>query len=158
MSPLRSPVQTPLNLFLPVRRGDEGALENLLMLTRLREPNPIDVALRRLGNVHFAQFVMIPIAPPAGVPDGPPPQSLAVLTPYDGEFDDYIVSFVEAIGDIFDAILMHVDGGEAIVPVRNHRDAFIEFIRMHDIQSGGGIFSAYPGRRTFDIRDALGMP
>ena len=85
MSPLRSPVQTPLNLFLPVRRGDEGALENLLMLTRLREPNPIDVALRRLGNVHFAQFVMIPMAPPAGVPDGPPPQSLAVLNDLDSK-------------------------------------------------------------------------
>lgn len=157
MSP-RSPVQTPLNLFLPVKRGDEGALENLLVLTKLQEPNPIDVALRRLGNVHFAQFVMIPAAPPAGAPDGPPSQSLAVLTIYDGDFDDYIVSFVEAIGVIFDRILTHVEGGDTVVPVRENRDAFIEFIRKHDIQSGGGIFSAYPGRRTFDIRDALGMP
>jgi hypothetical protein len=99
----------------------------------------VQAALRDLGNVHFAQFVFL---------DND--TRLAVLTIFDGGFDEYIQSFVERIGPIFNAILAHIDGGDAVIPVEMHSDEFLAFIQAHH-EEGLGVFSAYPGKRVFDI-------
>ena len=94
--------------------------------------------------MHFAQFVLL---------EGG--SRLGVFTIFDGPFDDYILSFTEHIGDVFNIVLNHVgDGAEHIVPVQQNRDAFLQFIKGHDAL-GLGLFSAYPNRRLFDIKDAL---
>jgi hypothetical protein len=139
------PTQTPLNLVMPVKAGAAPALRMLLAAAGARDDRPIERALTGLGNVHHAQFVFLEND-----------TRLAVLTWYDGSFDDYILSFVEHIGGIFNAILQHVDGGGALVPVEMHRDAFLAFIRAHDLKSVHA-FRAYPDRRLFDIKDALGI-
>ena len=40
------------------------------------------------------------------------------------------------------------------MPVQQHREAFLQFIKDHNL-AGLGLFSAYPNRRLFDIQDAL---
>lgn len=66
------------------------------------------------------------------------------------------VHHVEHIGGIFNAILQYVYGAEALIPVETHRDTFLAFIAAHDHKCLHA-FSAYPGRRLFDIKDALGI-
>jgi hypothetical protein len=145
MSDSAFPTQTPLNLVMPVKPGAAPALRALLTGVAARQDRPVEQALRALGNVHHAQFVLLENE-----------TRLGVLTWYDGPFDDYIVSFVEHIGGIFNAILQYIDGADALIPVELHRDAFLAFIAAHDYRTIH-TFSAYPGRRLFDIKDALGI-
>ena len=139
------PTQTPLTLIMPVKPGAAPALRALLTGVAARPDQPVAHALTLLGNVHHAQFVFLEND-----------TRLGVLTWYDGPFDDYIVSFVEHIGGIFNAILQFIDGADALIPVELHRDAFLAFIGAHDFKCLHA-FSAYPDRRLFDIKDALGM-
>ncbi len=139
------PTQTPLNLIMPIKPGSAPALRALLTGVGARQDKPVERALVGLGNVHHAQFVFLEND-----------TRLGVLTWYDGTFDDYIVSFVEHIGGIFNAILQYVDGAETLIPVETHRDGFLAFIAAHDYKCLHA-FSAYPGRRLFDIKDALGI-
>jgi hypothetical protein len=137
-------VQTPLNLVMPIKEGEKDRLVQLLAAIERSPGNPLHAALNALGNVHFAQFVFLERG-----------TRLGVFTIYDGDFDDYILSFVEHIGDIFNKILQHIgDGGSDLIPVQDHREKFLEFIQAHDF-AGLGQFSAYPARRAFDIQDAL---
>jgi hypothetical protein len=137
-------VQNQLNLVLPLLPGSAQPLLVELNELNTRAVNPLQDALVSLGNVHFAQFVLLE----GGT-------RLGVFTIFDGSFDDYILSFTQHIGDVFNAILKHVgDGAELVVPVQQNRDAFLQFIKAHNAQ-GLGLFSAYPNRRLFDIRDAL---
>jgi hypothetical protein len=145
MSGSAFPTQTPLNLVMPVKTGQAPALRALLTGVSARADKPVERALVGLGNVHHAQFVFL---------EGD--TRLGVLTWYDGPFEDYILSFVEHIGGIFNAILQFIEGGDAIVPVELHRDAFLAFIAAHDHKCLHA-FSAYPERRLFDIKDALGI-
>jgi hypothetical protein len=145
MNQVRSDVQSALNLILPIAAGKAQALKSLLQGTEsLGEKNPIHIALTSLRNVHFAHFAFIQND-----------TRLAVLTIYDGDFDAYITSFVHHVGDVFNEILKHIEGGTAIIPVQAKRDAFLEFIRRYDVPSLGGLFSAYPNQRVFDILDAM---
>jgi len=145
MSQSPFPTQTPLNLIMPIKPGSAPALKALLTGVSARQDKPVERALVGLGNVHHAQFVFLEND-----------TRLGVLTWYDGTFDDYIVSFVEHIGGIFNAILQYVDGADALIPVETHRAAFLAFIAAHDYKCLHA-FSAYPGRRLFDIKDALGI-
>jgi hypothetical protein len=149
--------QNALNLILPIKPGRGPVLRQLLTPTKDQidgQPNAqpgsltssakarLDEALKALANVHFAQFVFL---------DND--TRLAVLTIFDGPFDEYIQSFVERIGLGFNLILDHIDGGDAVVPVQLHKDAFLAFIHAHH-REGLGVFSAYPGKRVFDIAKA----
>ncbi len=137
--------QTPLNLVMPIKPGAAPLLRTLLTGVGSRPDNPVNRALVALGNVHHAQFVFLEND-----------TRLGVLTWYDGPFEDYILSFVEHIGGIFNAILQYIDGADALIPVELHRDAFTAFIGAHDRKCLHA-FSAYPGHRLFDIKDALGI-
>jgi hypothetical protein len=139
------PTQTPLNLVMPIKAGAAPALRALLTGVSARADKPVERALVGLGNVHHAQFVFLEND-----------TRLGVLTWYDGPFEDYILSFVEHIGGIFNAILQFIEGADALVPVEMHRDAFLAFIGSHDFKCVHA-FSAYPNRRLFDIKDALGI-
>jgi len=139
------PTQTPLNLIMPIKPGAAPLLRALLTGIGLRADKPVERALIGLGNVHYAQFVFFEND-----------TRLGVLTWYDGPFEDYILSFVEHIGGIFNAILQYIEGADALLPVELHRQAFMSFIAEHDHASVHS-FSAYPGRRLFDIKDALGI-
>jgi len=139
------PTQTPLNLVMPVKPGAAPLLRALLTGVGARADRPVERALIGLGNVHHAQFVFLEND-----------TRLGVLTWYDGPFEDYILSFVEHIGGIFNAILQYIEGADALVPVEMHRDAFLAFIAAHDYKCIHA-FRAYPDQRLFDIKDALGI-
>lgn len=132
---------SPLTLVMKIK-SQKDFLELKALIDQLQslppDQNPIAVALNRLGTVHFARFVFIE------------ERLLAVITTYDGSFEDYIDAFINAIGGVFDKLLAHIDGAPPL-PVAQNRDQFLDFVRRNDLQAIPPFYSAYPNLKTKDI-------
>jgi hypothetical protein len=138
-------VQNPLTLVMTIKsEADHQAVAALLQKIQSApsDKNPIWVALERLRTVHFARFVFLEN------------RQLAVITTYDGSFEDYINEFIDAIGDVFNALLAHMKDAP-LLPVQQHREAFLEFVRRHDLRAIEPFYSAYPRATVLDIHAAL---
>jgi hypothetical protein len=138
-------VQNPLTLVMTIKsQADRQALEALLQKIQSAPPdkNPVWVALERLQTVHFARFVFLEN------------NQLAVITTYDGSFADYINEFIDAIGDVFNALLAHMKDAPPL-PVQQHREPFLEYVRSHDLRAIEPFYSAYPRATVLDINAAL---
>lgn len=133
-------VQKPLTLVMPIKSEQHAQA----LRGQLEDPqglrSDIHLALDTLRTVHFARFVLL---------DGERPR-LAVITSYDDDFDDYIMSFTDALGDAFDALLEFVDDPPAR-PVKLHREEFLDYVRANDLGCIGQFYSAYPEKRVGDI-------
>lgn len=140
-----------LNLSLKLK---DPALMAPLLHDIAQQSKAIHTALYGLHYVHFARFL-----PVAGG------SILMVITEYDGELDAYALDFVIVIGDLFDRILQDVeDYDPAWLPVREHPEEFIAFVRAHDevtIQVDGNnvsipfserLISVYPRDTVLDIQ------
>ena len=129
-----TPRQSPLTLVMRIKsRESYEALVALLnqIQSQPRDKNPIMTALDRIGTVHFARFVFLDDT------------KLAVITTYDGSFEDYLNDFINVIGKIFDALLAHMADAPPL-PVENNRQAFLDYVRANDLRSHGAFYSAYP--------------
>ena len=95
-------VQNPLTLVMTIK-SEASARELQGLLHKIQsappEKNPIWTALNKLNTVHFARFVFLENN-----------TKLAVITTYDGSFEDYINEFIDEIGDVFNALLAHMAG------------------------------------------------
>ena len=135
------PVQNPLTLVLKAKSPDDfAALRKLVEDLQALPPdqNPVTRALNKLGNVHFARFAFLSN------------DQLGVITTYDGDFDAYINEFIDNIGDVFNALLAHVENAPPL-PVQTHRQEFLNYIRAVDCRCVGLFYSAYPERTVLDI-------
>jgi hypothetical protein len=108
-----------------------------------RDKNPIWLALDKLANVHFARFVFLNNN-----------TQLAVITTYDGTFEAYINEFIDAIGDVFNALLQRMSGAPPL-PVQKYRDEFLAYVRANDLRAIEPFYSAYPAATVLDIHAAL---
>jgi hypothetical protein len=139
------PVQSPLTLIMPI--ASAAAFQELSQtLTGVqslpRDQNPIMAALDKIGTVHFARFVFLE--------DN---TRLGVITTYDGDFEKYINDFVDDIGDVFNLLLKFMADAPPL-PVQEHRQEFLEYVRAHDLRSVGPFYSAYPRSTVLDIQAA----
>ena len=134
-------VANPLTLIMTVKSNqDYKALEALIKGLQ-KQPlgqNPITVALTKLATVHFARFVFLN------------EKQLAIITTYDGSFDEYIDAFVNEIGGVFDQLFAHVKDAPAL-PVSDHREQFKEYIKKNDLKCIEPFYSAYPDLKVLDI-------
>ena len=135
------PVQNPLTLVMTLRspearRALQAELEQLQALPR--DQNPVIRALDGIATVHFARFVFLDDA------------RLAVITTYDGPFDPYVNEFLDHIGDVFNTILRHMADAPPL-PVQQHRQEFLDYVRRHDLRCLPPLYSAYPGRTVLDV-------
>lgn len=139
-------VQSPLTLIMTIKSAsDFEQLKGLLDKIQAAPPdkNPIWVALEKLANVHFARFVFLENN-----------TKLAVITTYDGTFEDYISDFTREIGDIFDALLSHMVDAPPL-PVRKNPKEFLAYVRANDLRGIEPFYSAYPKATVSDIHAAL---
>ena len=134
-------VAQPLTLVMPVRPEASAALraEVEALQALPREHNPVTTALDTLKTVHCARFVFID------------DERLAVITTYDGDFERYIMDFVDHIGPVFDMLLRHMADPPPL-PVQQHPEDFLAYVRRHDLGCVGPFYSAYPTRPVIDIR------
>jgi hypothetical protein len=119
---------------------DLAALKALLEKIQSMPPeqNPISRALTKLSTVHFARFVFLN------------EHQLAVITTYDGSFEDYIDAFVNTIGAVFDQLLAHMADAPPL-PVSEHRAEFLDYVRRNDLKAVPPFYSAYPHLKVLDI-------
>ena len=142
-------VQNPLTLVMTIKSpADYQQLNGLLQKMQSAPPamNPIMVALNKLKIVHFARFVFLANN-----------TQLAVITTYDGSFEQYINDFIDEIGDVFNALLAHMSGAPAL-PVQKNRDAFLAYVKANDLRCIEPFYSAYPASTVLDIQAALETP
>lgn len=134
-------VANPLTLVMRIKSKDDffklkALIDHLQGLPT--DQNPITKALNRLATVHFARFVFLDET------------KLAVITTYDGDFEDYIGSFVDAIGDVFDKLLAHMVDAPPL-PVSEHRKEFLAYVLRNDLKAIPPFYSAYPKLKVLDI-------
>lgn len=137
------PVQNPLTVVMKAKSPqDYEALQQLVERLQSLPPdqNPVTVALNKIGTVHFARFAFLG------------DDQLLLITTYDGDFVAYINEFTNNIGDVFNALMAHVEGGPPL-PVQTHRKEFLDYIRAHDLGCVGTFYSAYPDHTVLDILD-----
>lgn len=135
------PIARPLTLVMNFKSVDEGkklkkTLEHLQSLPP--EESKLKQALTRLKMVHYARFVFLN------------ENQLAVITTYDGKFEDYVDAFVDAIGGVFDLILSHMKDWDH-TSVSENREAFLDYVRKHDLTCLPPFYSAYPQLSVQDI-------
>jgi hypothetical protein len=140
----------PLSLLMPVI---PGTTLGTLLKTQAGRTDEIDAALASIGTVHFARFLFLDRSQPNLIPllsDIDKPSDtlvIAVITEYDGSFSAYISDFVAQLGAVFDAMLVNVVGGAAVIPVQNNVQAFEAFIAANDASQhvpNNTLYSAYP--------------
>jgi hypothetical protein len=135
-------IASALTLVMKIKSPqDRVALEMLIADTQSRPPgeNQIAVALEDVGTVHFARFVFLN------------DNQLMVITAFDGEFDDYILLFTDELGPVFDAILQHIQDAPPL-PVQEHPQEFLDYVRRNNLPTVGPMYSAYPGLTVQDIK------
>jgi hypothetical protein len=136
-------VASPLTLIMTAKSPEDSqalvALVNHLQ-SLPPEQNPVWVALNKLAIVHFARFVFLD--------DN---MRLAVITTYDGSFEDYLNDFVDTIGDVFNGLLAHVADAPPL-PVQQHRQEFQDYVRANDLTCIPPFYSSYPTLTVLDIQ------
>ena len=149
----------PLTLMLPVIPGTNPQT----MAETLAKYQPqLDAALGSIGTVHYARSLYLDLSQPNLLPSLTTPSQgpfvLSVMTEYDGDFDAYIGDFVAKVGDVFDALLQFVVGGQALIPVKNNVEAFTAFIDKNDVSQhfpNTALYDAYP-QTVQQIKAAFG--
>jgi hypothetical protein len=143
---MASAVQSPLTLIMTIKSpADYQQLSGLLQKLQSAPPeqNPIWVALNKLKIVHFARFVFLANN-----------TQLAVITTYDGSFDQYINDFIDEIGDVFNALLAHMSDAPPL-PIQKNRDAFLAYVKANDLRCIEPFYSSYPKSTVLDIQAAI---
>jgi hypothetical protein len=144
--PIQKAVQSPLTLLMKIKsEADYQQLNGLLQHIQSLPPdqNPVWAALNQLKTVHFARFVFLNNN-----------TQLAVITTYDGTFENYINEFIDAIGDIFNALLAHMQDAPPL-PVQQYRAEFLAYVKANDLRCIDPFYSAYPTAPVLAIQDAL---
>ncbi|MBR9800688.1 hypothetical protein GYB59_02850, partial [bacterium] len=145
-------VASPLTLMM--KCPDESTYADLKRKIKAlldQDDNPINKALDEIGTVHFARFVFFDET-----------KQVAVITTYDGDFEAYIHRFAAKIGDVFNLILEHVEGVDAMrnadgrIRVQDHLPEFLQFVSERDFEGEQPFYSAYPDLTVQQIRRLKG--
>jgi len=142
-------MSSPLTLIMPIIPGTSLTA---IAATLAESKNEIDDALKTIGTVHFARFLLLDSSKPNLQPDLSATTAsnslvLGVITEYDGDFNAYIQDFVSKLGGVFDALLGFVVDGKKLIPVANNVAAFQAYITLNDASQhipNTGLYQAYP--------------
>jgi hypothetical protein len=133
------PVSNALTLIMTIKgQQDSAELKKFLLAAQNPGQNQINIAMNKLGIVHFARFVFLDDT------------KLAVITNFDGSFERYIGAFTEEIGPIFDELLKHMADAPP-TPVQQHPKEFLKYVQDRDLSRGQPGYSAYPQLKVQDI-------
>lgn len=145
----RQTVQNPLTLVMKIKSPEDfQKLEARIRQIQSVPPekNPIWIALDKLKIVHFARFVFLENN-----------TKLAIITTYDGSFEDYLNEFIDEIGDVFNALLQHMEEAPPL-PVQQNREAFHRYVKAHDLAASSLFTVPIPRQRCLTSRQRWTKP
>jgi hypothetical protein len=130
-----SQVQNALNLVMTMKPGATSGVSQAgpAIMTKIRS------GADAIGTLHDARFVELN------------DHTVGLFTTYDGDLDTYVMDFTKHLGDVFDILLPHTIDPPPL-PVEKNTQAFIDWVRAHDLPSVSGVYSAYPTLSVQDIR------
>lgn len=133
-------LQRMMNLVMPLKdKSPIGRAKATLVMGQSLDT--LYAGLENVGTIHFARFIIIE-------------NNLCMMSVYDGDFSSYVRDFIVSIGNVFDAVLVHVEGGEMVVPTKQNVEKFVDWVHEHDLFQ-------MPDFATdlFDLQDeAAGLP
>jgi hypothetical protein len=103
----------PLKVKSPIGRAQAA-------LAIAQNKDAIYAGLNNVGTVHFARFVIVG-------------DNICMFSVYDGDFTNYIRDFIATIGQVFNAVVSLVEGGEEVLPCEDHVEAFIQWVHDRDL-------------------------
>jgi hypothetical protein len=114
-------LQSMMNLIMPLKKENKSPIGRAKAAMAIAEnKDQIFAGLDNVGTVHFARFVIVN-------------DNICMFSVYDGDFSNYIRDFIATIGGVFDAVVALVEGGDDVIPSAHKVEAFIEWIRAHDL-------------------------
>jgi len=112
-------VQRMMNLIMPL--ADKSPLGRAKAAAAIAQyKDMIYAGLDNVGTVHFARFVIVG-------------DNICMFSVYDGDFTNYIRDFIATIGDVFNAVVSLVEGGDKVIPCERNADAFIQWVHERDL-------------------------
>jgi hypothetical protein len=112
-------VQCMMNLIMPLKiKSPIGRAEAALAIAQNKDA--IYAGLNNVGTVHFARFVIVG-------------DNICMFSVYDGDFTNYIRDFIATIGDVFNAVVGLVEGGDDVRPCERNVEAFIQWVHERDL-------------------------
>ena len=112
-------LQCMMNLIMPLKvKSPIGRAEAALAIAQNKDA--IYAGLNNVGTVHFARFVIVG-------------DNICMFSVYDGDFTNYIRDFIATIGDVFNAVVELVEGGEDVLPCEKNVEAFIQWVHERDL-------------------------
>lgn len=111
--------QRMMNLIMPLK--DKTAVGRAkAALAIAQNVDAIFTGLDNVGNVHDARFVIVG-------------DNLCMMSVYDGDFSNYIRDFIVQIGNVFDAVVALIEGGDEVIPTEQNIEAFIAWVHARDL-------------------------
>ena len=112
-------LQCMMNLIMPLKvKSPIGRAQAALAIAQNKDA--IYAGLNNVGTVHFARFVIVG-------------DNICMFSVYDGDFTNYIRDFIATIGDVFNAEVELVEGGEDVLPCEKNVEAFIQWVHERDL-------------------------
>jgi hypothetical protein len=112
-------IQCMMNLIMPLKiKSPIGRAEAALAIAQNKDA--IYAGLNNVGTVHFARFVIVG-------------DNICMFSVYDGDFTNYIRDFIATIGDVFNAVVKLVEGGDDVIPCEEKVEAFIQWVHERDL-------------------------
>ena len=112
-------VQRMMNLIMPLKdKSPVGRAKAALAIAANKDE--IYAGLDNVGTVHFARFVIVG-------------DNICMFSVYDGDFTNYIRDFIVTIGDVFNAVVELVEGGDDVIPCEDNVEAFIQWVHERDL-------------------------
>lgn len=139
----------PLTLLMPLKPGTSP---ETIIGTLKANHDQVSRALKEIGTVHFARFLLLDRSQPNLLPDLRKTLTsdtliLSVITEYDGDFKPYIQDFATHLGDAFNSMLKYVIGGDALIPVQENVPEFLAYLSTVDASQhipNQSLDAAYP--------------
>jgi len=136
--------QQPLSFVAPIVIDDQDPALHYETLRALISSDKVNGnGLNAVATVHFANFIFLEKTTAANGKEYY--KKLALFTFYDGDFETYVKDFVENVGALFDSLLVHLENGKSLIPVRENEDDFVKYIKNYD-QPVARWYSAYPDK------------
>lgn len=111
--------QRMMNLLMPLKdKSPIGRAKAVMALAQ--NVDEVFAGLDNVGTVHSARFLLVE-------------DYICMISVYDGDFSNYIRDFIATIGSVFDALMLVVEGGDKVYPCEENVEAFIDWVREHDL-------------------------